>query len=136
MEVSIAVDDPEFDQRIVDAWVSIWNTYDLSMVEKLFLNDSRVSYFSSEKRGLIKGIDKLLKHHEEFGFVPGGKTQPNRLWLKDVDTEVFNGAAIVAATWCFQRGGSDKIQAGPVTLVYVLEDGEWRIAHANFSNYK
>jgi len=130
------VDDPKFDQRIVDTWVSIWNTYDLSMVEKLFLNDSRVSYFSSEKKGLIKGIDKLLEHHEEFGFVPGGKAHPNRLWLEDVSTEVFDRTAVVAATWFFRRRGSDKAQAGPVTLVYLLEKGEWRIAHANFSNYK
>ena len=127
---------PPFSQSIIDAWVSSWNTYDLSNVEKLFLNDSRVSYFSSEKRGLIKGIDKLLKHHQEFGFVPGGKAQPNRLWLEDVSTDIFQGTVIVAASWFFQRGGSDKVQSGPVTLVYVLEGDEWRIAHANFSNYR
>ena len=40
--------DPVFDAKLVDAWVSIWNSYDLSKVEELFLNDSRVAYFSSE----------------------------------------------------------------------------------------
>lgn len=126
----------KFDQSIVDKWVSIWNTYDLSMVEKLFLNDSRVSYFSSEKKGLIKGIKALIKHHEGFGFVPGGKAQPNKLWLEDINIEVFDRTSIVTALWFFQRGGTNNIQSGPVTLVYAHEGDEWRIAHANFSNYR
>ncbi|MBS7631668.1 hypothetical protein KEJ47_08920 [Candidatus Bathyarchaeota archaeon] len=130
------MDSEKFDRSMIAKWVSIWNNYDLSMVEKLFLNDSRVSYFSSERKGLIKGIDKLVKHHEGFGFVPGGKTQPNRLWLEDIDIEVFNRTAIVTALWFFQRGGANNIQSGPVTLVYVLDGVEWRIAHANFSNYR
>ena len=125
-----------FDQSLIEKWVSIWNTYNLSMVERLFLNDSRVSYFSSEKRGLIKGIKELIKHHEEFGFVPGGKPKSNKLWLKKVNTEVFDRTAIVTALWFFQRLGSDNIQSGPVTLVYVLDGAEWRIVHANFSSYK
>lgn len=125
----------EFDPGVVDAWVSMWNTYDLSMVEKLFLDDPRVTYFSSEKEGLVKGIDGLLKHHEDFGFVRGGKGQPNRLWLEDTQIEVFGEAAIVKAVWCFRRGGSEKVQRGPVTLVYTPSGDEYRIAHAHFSNY-
>ncbi len=125
----------EFDPVLVETWVSIWNTYDLSMVERLFLEDERVTYFSSEKRGLIKGIDSLLRHHEEFGFVSGGKDQPNRLWLEDTQIEAFEDAVIVKADWCFRRGGSENVQRGPVTLVYVPFNGGHRIAHAHFSNY-
>jgi len=125
-----------FNRDVVDAWVSMWNSYDLSMVDKLFLNDSRVSYFSSEKQGLIKGIEALRRHHEGFGFVRGGKDQPNKLWIEDVEIEIFNQAVVVAATWCFKRGGSDMAQRGPVTLFYVQIGDEWRIAHANFSNYR
>lgn len=125
----------EFDPVLVETWVSTWNTYDLSMVERLFLEDERVTYFSSEKRGLIKGIDSLLRHHEEFGFVSGGKDQPNRLWLEDTQIEAFEDAVIVKADWCFRRGGSENVQRGPVTLVYVPFNGGHRIAHAHFSNY-
>ena len=46
---------PKFDLRLVDAWVAIWNSYDLSMVEKLFVNDERVTYFSSEKQAPSRG---------------------------------------------------------------------------------
>ena len=125
----------KFDAGLVDAWVAIWNSYDLSMVEKLFLNDDRVTYFSSEKQGAVKGIEALMRHHEGFGFVKGGKVQPNKLWLENVDVEAFQGAAIVTAIWFFKRGESGKTQKGPVTLVYVPASGGWRIAHANFGNY-
>jgi ketosteroid isomerase-like protein len=126
---------PKFDPGLVDAWVAIWNSYDLSLVEKLFLNDERVTYFSSEKQGVVKGIEALVRHHEGFGFVMGGKVQPNKLWLEDIDIEAFPGAAVVTAIWLFRRGDSGKTQRGPVTLVYVPVGGGWRIAHANFGNY-
>jgi hypothetical protein len=83
--------DRGFDPGLIDSWVSLWNSYDLSMVERLFLDGPRVTYYSSEKRGLIRGMDALLKHHEEFGFVEGGKDSPNSLWLEDTQTEVFEG---------------------------------------------
>ena len=124
-----------FDPKLVDDWVAIWNSYDLSMVEKLFLNDERVTYFSSEKQGAVKGIDALIEHHREFGFVEGGKDQPNSLWLEDTDIEAFEGSAVVTAIWCFKRSDSANIQRGPVTLVYVNTTQGYRIAHANFSNY-
>jgi ketosteroid isomerase-like protein len=126
---------PKFDPGLVDAWVAIWNSYDLSMVEKLFLNDEHVTYFSSEKQCVVKGMEALVRHHEGFSFVMGGKAQPNKLWLEDIDIEAFPGAAVVTAIWFFRRGDSGKTQRGPVTLVYVPVGGGWRIAHANFGNY-
>jgi len=119
----------------VEDWVKLWNTYDLNQVKRLFLNDGRVTYFSSEKQGLIKGIDSLVRHHEEFGFVAGGKETGNRLWLEDVDVEEFDDSAAVKADWLFQRKGSDRAQRGPVTILYVKAGEGWRIAHAHFSNY-
>lgn len=119
----------------VEEWVKLWNTYDLNQVKRLFLDDGRVTYFSSEKQGLIKGIDSLVRHHEEFGFVAGGKETGNRLWLEDIDIEEFADSAAVKADWLFQRKGSDRAQRGPVTILYVKAGEGWRIAHAHFSNY-
>lgn len=124
-----------FSMDIVDEWVEIWNTYDLSRVRELFLADGRVTYFSSEKEGLTMGIDALVKHHIDFGFVEGGKESPNSLWLEDAEIEVFGDAAVVKADWIFKRGSSDQLQRGPVTLVYVDEGDGYRIGHAHFSNY-
>jgi ketosteroid isomerase-like protein len=122
-------------KEAVEAWVRLWNTYDLDDVRRLFLDDGRVTYFSSEKQGLIKGIDSLVRHHEEFGFVVGGKETSNRLWLEDIDIEEFEGSASVKADWLFQRKGADMVQRGPVTILYVKAGDGWRIAHAHFSNY-
>ena len=125
-----------FDCDLVEEWVLFWNTYDLSKVTELFLTDQRVTYFSSEKEGAIKGFDALLEHHKEFGFIPGGREHTNRLWLEDVDVEVFKSCAVVTGVWFFQRGGSEKIHRGPVTLLYVIVGDIYKIAHANFSNYQ
>jgi len=89
--------EPSFNPGLINDWVSMWNSYDLSLVEKLFLNDSKLTYFSSERQDIIRGIRELHTHHEGFGFVRGGKVQPNRLWMENVQTDVFPGAPIVKA---------------------------------------
>jgi ketosteroid isomerase-like protein len=126
----------KFNPKIIDDWVKLWNTYDLDEVERLFLRDDRVTYFSSEKQGVIKGYEALVKHHEGFGFIKGGKKAANKLWLEGVDVEDFDDNAVVCAVWFFKRPTSDTPQKGPVTLVYEHTCDGWRIAHANFGNYK
>lgn len=118
----------------ITAWVTFWNTYDLSALDQLFLIDDRMTYFSSEKEGILRGIDALREHHVKFGFVLGGKTHTNRLWLEALQTDVFGEAAVATAIWCFQRADG-PIQRGPVTFVYVLVNNDYRIAHVNFGNY-
>jgi ketosteroid isomerase-like protein len=126
----------KFNSKIVDDWVKFWNTYDLNQVERLFLKDDRVTYFSSEKQGVIKGYEALVRHHEGFGFVKGGKVQPNKLWIEGIDREDFGDSAIVCAVWFFKRPSAESPQKGPVTIVYERAPDGWRIAHANFGNYK
>jgi hypothetical protein len=126
----------KFNPKIVEEWVKFWNTYDLNQVEKLFLKDDRVTYFSSEKQGVIKGYNALVKHHEGFGFVKGGKVSPNKLWLEGIDVEDFSDNAIVCAVWFFKRPTVENPQKGPVTIIYEKVEDKWRIAHANFGNYK
>jgi ketosteroid isomerase-like protein len=124
--------------ELIDSWVAMWNSYDLAMVDKLFLQDSRVSYFSSEKEGLIQGIDAVREHHVGFGFVDEGKSQKNKLWVEDVQVSDFGEAAVVAGIWYFQRASNDSesAQKGPFTFVCVRQGREWRLAHLNFSEYK
>ena len=124
-------------QALIDSWVGMWNSYDLRMVDELFLQDSRVSYFSSEKQGLIQGIKAVREHHSGFGFVDGGKTQENKLWVEDVHIQNFGSAAVIAGIWYFQRASEDAeaFQKGPFTFVCVRQDRGWRLAHLNFSEY-
>ena len=69
-------------QLTLDDWVAMWNSYDLDEVHGLFVADETVSYFSSERDGLIEGIDDLVAHHEGFGFRSGGAENASRLWLE------------------------------------------------------
>jgi hypothetical protein len=129
----------QFDtQKHVDAWLELWNTYDLNLVEDLFLTDENVSYFSSEKEGLILGIEAVREHHRGFGFVEGGKPAENELWVEDVHSYAHGDAAIVTGIWYFGDRSADKAktQHGPMTFVYVEKDGEFRLAHLNFGNYE
>lgn len=121
---------------LIAAWVEMWNRYDLAQVRTLFLADSSVTYFSSEKEGLIVGIDAVEQHHAGFGFVPGGKPPQNRLWVENLHAQLFWPAAVVTGTWYFQRQGVAAAQRGPFTFVYVQRGAEYRIAHAQFGNYK
>ncbi len=123
--------------KLFDDWVAAWNSYDLGEVDRLFLADSRVTYFSSEREGLLRGIEELRRHHEGFGFVSGGKVQPNRLWLEDLHAERFGDTAVVGGIWFFKRGAEPgaRVQRGPVTFVAVRTETGWRLAHLHFANY-
>ncbi len=130
---------PVFDsQPLLDRWVAMWNSYDLSEVDVLFITDDRLTYLSSEKEGVMQGIEAIREHHRGFGFVPNGKEQLNKLWVEDVHVSDLGGSAVIAGVWFFQRGGQDAPppQRGPFTFVYVLGADGFRIVHANFGNYE
>lgn len=122
-------------QRTLDDWVAMWNSYDLDEVERLFVADETVTYFSSERDGLIQGIDALIAHHEGFGFTSGGADTESRLWLEDIQGRWDGTTAAVMATWLFgQEGAESPPQKGPVTFVIVQRDDGYRILHAHFAN--
>jgi ketosteroid isomerase-like protein len=124
-------------ERLVTSWVALWTSYDLDRVDDLFLQDARVTYFSSEKEGLIRGIDAIREHHRGFGFVPGGKKAERELWVEGVEADDFGDTLIVTAIWYFgdRKKPAAENQRGPMTMVYVRAAGEYRIAHLHFGNY-
>jgi hypothetical protein len=123
------------------AWLELWATYDLDKVDELFLVDPPPTYFSSEKQGLIVGLDAIREHHAGFGFVPGGSQPTSELWLEEVHSELFGTTAVVNAIWYFgdrsaaSPGGPGAVQRGPMTAVYVLDGDTYKIAHMSFSEY-
>jgi len=128
---------PAQDRRLVSRlmvrWERSWNTYDLREVDSLFFRDESVTYFSSERGGLIAGIGSLREHHKGFGFVDGGKSTRSQLWLSDTTTRWHGRVATVLATWHFRREDGTQ-QAGPVTLVIAPRGRGYRISHAHFAN--
>jgi SnoaL-like domain len=137
---AVPVDAPTRDRdaalrQSLDAWVAMWNSYDLDEVDRLFVADSSVTYFSSERRGLIQGITALREHHDGFGFRSGGTDPATRLWLEDVVVRWEDATAVVLATWLFARPEAEGPPAsGPVTFVFVPRDDGYRILHAQFAN--
>ncbi|HQV70890.1 MAG TPA: DUF4440 domain-containing protein [Thermoflexales bacterium] len=123
-------------QKNIGHWVEMWNTYDLSQVNALFLCDDRLTYFSSEQEGAVIGIDAVREHHRRFGFVEGGKISPNKLWLDDLHITDFDSCAVVTGIWFFRRAATGQVQRGPVTFVYLKQPDGYRLAHLNFGNYK
>jgi ketosteroid isomerase-like protein len=118
----------------VTAWELMWNTFDLQEVDRLFLQSDGLSYFSSEREGLIQGFQAVREHHKSFGFVNGGSHPPTKLWLEDVLIKEYGTAAVVTGIWYFQRQDG-RLQRGPVSIFYSNQDGYYKIAHMNFSNY-
>ncbi len=127
--------DVPFDtNKWIGAWVKMWNTYDLNQVDRLFIPDQRLTYLSSEKEGTLQGLEAIREHHRGFGFVEGGKDQPNKLWVEDLVTTDLGSTALVAGIWYFQRPGN-QVQRGPMTIVYLRENDRYRIVHMHFGNY-
>jgi ketosteroid isomerase-like protein len=129
---------PSFDtDEHVAAWIELWNTYDLSRVDELFLDDPRASYLSSEREGLIRGLADIRDHHVGFGFTEGGRDPDQELWVEDVATSVYGSVAVLTARWFFgdRRADRDSLGQGPMTVVYVHDGDRHKIAHMHFANY-
>jgi len=125
--------------RLVENWLALWSSYDLEQLDDIFWNDSSMTYFSSEKRGLIRGYDKMRVHHEGFGFVSGGKQPAKSLWLEDLDVTLQPSFAVVGGIWYFgdRSMPKDSVQNGPVSFVILRDkEGKAKIAHTHFANYK
>ena len=124
-------------QALITRWTRFWNSYDLDELEALFVMDERVTYFSSEKQGLLRGPEALRQHHTGFGFAPGGKVSANALWLEQLaEDRLDRGTVLVTAIWCFRRASTpDIVQRGPVSAVVIRTPRGPRIAHMNFSTY-
>jgi len=124
-------------QGLMKQWLELWRTYDLNMLDEIFWNDPQLTYFSSEKRGLIKGFDALKPHHEGFGFVAGGKLASRSLWLEDIHITLHQATAVVDAIWYFgdKQMPRDHVQQGPCTFVIIKDEDRAKIAHVHFGNY-
>ncbi|MCC3860811.1 YybH family protein [Pseudemcibacter aquimaris] len=123
---------------VIAEWQKFWNTYDLDQMNELFINSDSLTYFSSEKEGLIRGYEEMIEHHKGFGFVPGGKQSEAKLWLENIETDYIGDIAVVAAIWKFDvfRDGKQVLMRGPVSFICSKDsNGKFKLHHVNFSNY-
>lgn len=125
-------------ETLMQQWLELWRSYDSDNLGEIFWDSPALTYFSSEKRGLIKGFDKLKPHHEGFGFVSGGKKPSKTLWLDEVNITLHKSTAVVDAIWLFgeKQMPKDSVQQGPCTFVIIRDEGgQAKIAHVHFGNY-
>jgi len=124
-------------ERLIEQWEAMWNSYDLDEVSRLFLDDDGLTYFSSEKQGVIQGMSALLDHHRGFDFVSGGQPKGTRLWVEDLTVAAFEDMAVLTGIWLFASAdpSGEEPQRGPVTFVCVKREGVWKFVHMNFSTY-
>jgi len=123
---------------VIAEWETFWNTYDLDQMSNLFMDNDALTYFSSEKEGLIRGYDAMIEHQKGFGFVAGGKKSDAKLWLEDIETDYVGDVAIVTAIWFFDvvRDGKKILMKGPVSFICTKDSaGKFKMQHVNFSNY-
>lgn len=123
-------------QATLDAWIAMWRHYDLDAVDDIFLPDRALTYFGSDARGLIEGLDAVRAYHEAQGFVPGGFRPEADLWLEDTVIADFDDSAVVSAVWHFGNPVSgSELAHGPMTMVIVRTEAGYRISHLNMANY-
>jgi hypothetical protein len=121
---------------LLEAWLGMWRRYDLDQVDDVFVDDDAVTYFASDREGLIEGIDAIRAYHADLGFVAGGFQPESELWLEQVTIADFGESAVIGATWYFgNRLNRQAAGRGPLTIAIASTSAGPRISHINFGNY-
>jgi imidazolonepropionase-like amidohydrolase/ketosteroid isomerase-like protein len=129
-------DDAATAQDLIEGWLAMWRRYDLDRMADLFVNDDALTYFPSDREGLIEGYAAVREYHEGLGFVSGGFQPENELWLEQVTVADFGESAVVGAMWYFgTRVNRRAAGRGPLTMVLARTSFGYRISHLNFGNY-
>ncbi|MSR21146.1 MAG: hypothetical protein EXR91_09235 [Gemmatimonadetes bacterium] len=123
-------------EDLLEGWLAMWRRYDLDRMADLFVNDDALTYFPSDREGLIEGFAAVREYHEGLGFVAGGFQPESEMWLEQVTVADFEESAVIGAVWYFgtrvnRRAGG----RGPLTMVLARTDAGYRISHVNFGNY-
>jgi imidazolonepropionase-like amidohydrolase len=122
---------------MLQSWVSMWQSYNLDWVDDLFVQDDRLTYFSSEFEGVIEGFDAVIEHHRGFGFVPGGTEPSAELWVEKPVMKDLGETAVVGGVWYFgNREAPEDAGRGPMTIVLIPTPEGYRIVHMHFANYE
>jgi imidazolonepropionase-like amidohydrolase len=123
-------------QALLDDWLAMWRSYDLDDLANLFVQGDALTYFASDRVGLIEGFEAVRAYHEGLGFVRGGFEPEREMWLEQVTVADFGESAVVGAVWYFgTRLNRAAAGRGPLTMVLARAGEGFRISHVNFGNY-
>lgn len=120
----------------LNAWLNLWRRYDLDALDDVFLMDPALTYFASDREGVIEGWEAVRSYYEEQGFVRGGFPVTDELWLENTVITDFDESAVVSAVWRFgNRVTPEASGRGPFSMVIVKTNSGFRVSHVNMSNY-
>jgi len=123
-------------QALLDNWVAMWREYDLDRVADLFVVDDALTYFPSDREGVIQGYSAVHAYLAGLGFISGGFEPQNEMWFEQIAVSDFGESAVVSAVWYFgDRLNRRAARRGPLTLALARVGDGVRISHANFGNY-
>ena len=123
-------------QALLDSWTAMWSNYDLDLVDDLFLMDEALTFFPSDREGLIEGYSAVFGYLADLGFLPGGFDPPNEMWFEQITVSDFSESAVASAVWFFgDRLNRTAARRGPLTLALTRVGNGLRISHVNFGNY-
>ncbi|MGE0159613.1 MAG: amidohydrolase family protein [Gemmatimonadales bacterium] len=123
-------------QAVLEGWLAMWRAYDLDRVSELFVNDDALTYFPSDRQGVIEGFAAVEAYHRGLGFTPGGFDPENELWLENVVVSDFEDSAVVTAIWYFGARLTRRVAGrGPLTMVIARTGSGFRISHVALGNY-
>jgi imidazolonepropionase-like amidohydrolase len=123
-------------RQALDAWLAVWRRYDLDGVRDVFLDDASLTYFSSDSEGVKQGLEAVLEHHRQLGFVPRGFQPEQELWVEDTLIADFAESAVVTGVWYFgNRVAREGAGRGPLTMVLERTSNGYKISHLNLANY-
>ena len=127
---------PATAQQALEYWLALWRRYDLDRLGEIFLDDSTLTYFSSDSEGIKEGYDAVVEHHRDLGFVSGGFQPENELWLEDTLIADFEESVVVTGVWYFgNRISRETAGRGPMTMVLVRTTAGYKISHIHLGNY-
>ena len=121
-------------EKVIGEWVEMWMQYDLSKIDELFLESDDLTYYSSEKQRVMKGLEAVKEHHRGYGFVPGGKKHGNKIWAENLEATPIDNVVAVTGIWHY-RQVMGAHQWGSFSFVYVNKDDRFLLAHLHFGRY-
>lgn len=147
-------------KKTLNAQVAAWNSGDLDLFMKSYLNSPNTSYVSQGKS--IRGYENIRSHYVEKYGKPGpsadsdkaqkasaigeerlkpsssdGKKDMGKLSLSNLDVRILNkDHALASGDWKLQldREKEKNTYQGRFSLVLILKEGAWKIVHDHTSS--
>jgi len=116
----------------VDSYIQSINTLDTALAKTLWLDIPGVSFI--HPKGHEVGLENILTqfYQNTMGLFSKRKLKPY-----DIAVQEYGNTAVVVFYWnfyaTFKEDGTDLESSGRETQIFVLDNGQWKLAHIHYS---